>query len=320
MLRFTAQRLLQTVGVVLRASVLIFMIVHVIPGDPIAALLGENATDEMIQATRAEYGFNDPLPQQYFRWAGHALQGDFGVSVGNQIPAATLISHRVWPTVQLASAAMLLALIVGLPLGILAAARQGRLLDRLITAGSAVTMSLPFFWVGILTILLFSLYLGWLPPGGWVNPSQDLPGALKSLILPAAVLGASPAAILARFTRTSMIEKLEEGYIRTARAKGVSETKVVMVHALRNALIPVLTMIGVIAGRAFSGTVVIEVVFAWPGLGRLLVDSVNARDYAVIQALLLLVVVTFLTVNLLVDIAYGFADPRIREAAGGVSR
>lgn len=320
MLRFTGGRLLQTVVVVFGASILIFMIIHLIPGDPVAALLGENASNELIQQTRQEYGFNDPLPEQYVRWAGHVLHGDFGLSVASKIPASTLIGDRVWPTVQLATAALLFALVVGLPFGILAAARQGRLIDRLITAVSAVVMSLPFFWVGILAILFFSLYLGWLPPGGWVDPAEDLAGAARSLILPAIVLGASPAAILARFTRTAMISTLEEGYIRTARSKGVSEIKVVLFHALRNALIPILTILGVVAGRAFSGTVVIEVVFAWPGLGRLLVDSVNGRDYAVIQALLLLVVVTFLAVNLFVDIAYAYADPRIRESAGGTGR
>jgi peptide/nickel transport system permease protein len=308
------------VVVVFGASILIFMTIHLIPGDPVAALLGENASEEMIEIAREEYGFNDPMPKQYYRWAASAVQGDFGVSVRNKLPVTTLIGSRVWPTIHLATAAMFVALLVGLPLGILAAAHRGGIIDRLVSAASAVSMSLPFFWIGILAILLFSLKLGWLPPGGRVDPGDDPIGALKSLILPATVLAANPAAILARFTRTSMIDKLDEDYIRTARAKGVSEAKVVLNHAFRNALIPILTMIGVVAGRAFSGAVVIEVVFAWPGLGRLLVASVDGRDYAVIQGLLLLVVVTFLFINLIVDVAYGLADPRIRQAGGRVSR
>lgn len=320
MLRFISQRLVQTAIVTFGASILIFMTIHLIPGDPIGALLGENASDEAIAAASEEYGFNDPLPQQYARWVGDAVQGDFGVSVRNQIPATTLIGSRVWPTVHLALAAMVIALALGLPLGVLAAARQGRLVDRVISAGSAISFSMPFFWLGILAILLFSLTLGWLPPGGRVDPAVDFIGGMKSLLLPAVVLGLGPAAILARFTRTAMIEKLGEDYIRTARSKGVSEFKIVMRHAFGNALIPILTIVGIIAGRAFSGTVVIEVVFSWPGLGRLLVESVDGRDYFVIQALLLFIVVTFLTVNLIVDVAYGLVDPRIRQAGARGSR
>ncbi len=300
--------------VVFGASIVIFMTIHLIPGDPIRALLGENASEEMIEAAREAYGFNDPLPTQYLRWAGDALHGDFGVSVRNKIPATELIGSRVGATVQLATAAIVISLLVGLPLGVLAAARRDSYIDRIISAVSGLSLALPFFWIGILAILFFSLYLGWLPPGGWVSPSEDVFAAAKSLILPATVLAANPAAVLARFTRTSMIEKLDEDYVRTARAKGVSEAKVVLVHAFRNALIPIITMVGVVAGRAFSGAVVVEVVFAWPGLGRLLVDAVDGRDYSIIQALLLLVVVTFLLVNLAVDLAYGLADPRIRQA------
>jgi len=306
------QYLLRRIGtaivVVIGATLLTFIALDLAPGDPgrvIAfARYGQDLTAEQIEQVRKAEGLDAPLPLRYVRWLGHVVQGDLGRSLANGNPVAGEILPRLPATLGLAVASLMLALLIGIPLGIAAAVHNGSWVDALSRTTAMLGVSIPNFWLALLLLLLFALTLGWLPSFGF--------GTLAHLILPAFTLGTALAALTTRITRSSMLEVLSEDYIRTARAKGLSERIVIFKHALRNALIPVVTVSGLQFGRLLEGAVVVESIFGWPGLGRLLVKAIFARDYAILQGCILLIAVLITTVNLLVDISYAWLDPRIR--------
>lgn len=309
---YVARRLAQLVPVLLVSSFVIFLILHLAPGDPAVLAAGENATPDDIEAVREALGLDRPILTQYFDWLGGVFTGDLGVSFINELPVTELIFSRVGPTLELAIASILLAIVVGIPVGSLAALRPDGVFDRIATAVTAVMVAVPNFWFGILAILVLSVSLGVLPAGGYVSVFEDPAEGLRFLLLPALTLSINQMAILIRYTRASMADALDEDYIRTAVSKGIRGSAVVIRHGLRNALIPVTTMVGIMLGRLLSGAVIVESIFAWPGLGRLLVQSILSSDYVVVQGILLLMVSWFALINLAVDIAYGGIDPRIR--------
>jgi ABC-type dipeptide/oligopeptide/nickel transport system permease component len=318
MLIFVGQRILQALPVMFLGSVLIFLLLHLLPGDPALALVGPDATPEIVQAVRQDMGLDQPLPVQYGIWLGNVLRGDLGRSVvSNKLPVAELLARRIPATLELAIAGMIIWVVIGVSTGVIAAVKLRTPTDWLISAWNGLGVAIPGFWFGILTIILFSLVLGWLPPGGRVEFMRDPLLALRYLILPALTLSLMSTAGLSRLVRASMLEVLGEDYVRTARAKGLAERRVLVGHAMRNALVPVITVMGLHFGRLLSGAVVVETIFAWPGVGRLILDSINLRDYAVVQGALLMMVVLYVGINLLVDVAYGFLDPRIRLSGRG---
>jgi peptide/nickel transport system permease protein len=309
---YVLRRLVQAVPTVLLTTVLIFLILHLVPGDPAAVLAGSDAPPEVVEALRKEMGLDRPLPVQYVLWLGRVARGDLGVSYVSKFPVWTLILRRLPATLELTVAGLLVGIAIGLPAGIAAAMCRGRLPDLFVTSGNALFLSVPNFWIGITFILAFALVLNWLPPSGRVPFAESPLTALRFLMLPAFTLGMHIAAILARFSRTALLEVLNEPFIRTARAKGLTEWVVILRHGLANALLPVLTILGLQAGYLLGGAVVVESVFAWPGLGRLIVESIGNRDYTAVQGTLLVFVAMFMLVNLVTDLAYGWADPRIR--------
>jgi peptide/nickel transport system permease protein len=312
LLVFALRRAMQTVPVLFLASIGIFLLIHLVPGDPASLAAGPDATPDIVQAVRRDFGLDQPLPVQYAYWIGHVLRGDFGSSYVNHLPVLELIELRLPATIELTLAAVAIELIVALPTGVLAALGRRGPVDWLITSASGAAIAIPNFWLGILAIILFGLVLRWLPAGGFVSIAQDPAQGLRFLVLPAATLALGHAAVLSRFVKSSMLEVLHREYVRTARAKGLDEGGVVRHHVLRNALVPVATVLGLQFGRMLGGAVVIESVYAWPGIGNLLLDSVQARDYTVVQAALLLLVLIFILVNFATDVAYGVLDPRIK--------
>lgn len=312
MLAYVLRRLLQAVPVVLLSSVVIFLLLHLVPGDPAQAIAGPDATPEVLAAIRHDLALDRPLPVQYLRWIAHVGRGDFGRSYANKRPVRDLIAQRLPATLQLAAAALLLTVLIALPTGILAAVRQRGIAAWLVSSANALAIAIPNFWFGILAILLFSLKFGWLPPGGRADFGDDPLLALKFLALPALTLALHPAASLSRIVKASMMDVLSQDYVRTARAKGLSSRAVLLRHALRNALAPVMTILGLLVGRLIGGAVIVESVFAWPGMGRLIVQAINSRDYVVVQGALLLLVLLFIIVNLVTDLACAALDPRIR--------
>ena len=285
-------------------TLLIFLLVHLIPGDPAAQMLGVMATTESIAELRESMGLNDPLPTQYVRFIKKALVGDFGRSFKSNRPVKDEILIRLWPTVQLAIAGVGIAFIIGITAGTIAASKKDTWIDYLVISFTTLGMSVPNFVLGMFIILVFSIWLGWLPTMGYGTP--------KHFIGPVLSLGSLYFAIMARLTRSSMIESLGMDYIRTARAKGLPNKVVLYKHALKNSLIPVVTVAGMYLGVLFGGTIVIETLFSWPGIGRLVVGAVYARDYPVIQGVVLYMATAFVFINLLVDLSYGLLDPRIR--------
>ena len=313
---YILRRLLEAVPVVLLATVAIFLGMRLIPGDPALVLAGENATPEVIDAIRQANGLDKPLPVQYLIWLNNVVHGDLGVSFFSRTPVATLLGQRTPATLELAIAAMLVSVLLALPTGVVAAVWQHRPADWLISGFNGLAVAVPSFWLGILAILLFSLALGWLPPGGRGDFGRDPAGEMKFLLLPAITLALPGVAAISRLVKSSMLEVLHDDYVRTARSKGLSESFVVTRHALRNAMVPVATLLGLQFGRLLGGAVIIESVFSWPGLGRLMRDSIGNRDYAVVQASLLLLVLVFIIINLVTDVTYGVLDPRIRLTGG----
>lgn len=301
---YLVMRLVATVPVILMVTVCVFAFVHMLPGDPARLVAGVDASPEDVAAVRSTLGLDKPLPEQFARYITRAVQGDFGISLKTRRTVVEEIGARLMPTVWLTFFAMLWSTIFGLLIGVLSAVNRGKWPDYagMIIAVSGI--SFPPFWLGLLLINLFSVYLGWLPTGGY--------GTWQHFVMPSVTLGLGVCAIMARFTRSSFIEIAREDYVRTARAKGVPERRVVWKHALRNALIPIITMVGLQFGFLLGGSIVVESVFAWPGLGRLLIDSVSYRDYPTIQALILLFSLQFIFINLLVDVLYAFANPEIR--------
>ncbi|HEX6989892.1 MAG TPA: ABC transporter permease [Bacillota bacterium] len=308
---YVVKRVLLAVPTVLGALTLVFFALHLMPGDPARIMLGEWVTPEALENLRHRLGLDRPLYEQYLLFLRQYLTGDFGRSLTTERLIVGEILQRMPHTLILAVAAMSLAVAVGLPVGVLAAVYQRRLWDRLIMAFALVGFATPGFWLGILLILVFSVKLQWLPAVG--SPGFDDPGSvLRHLLMPAVALAARPMALIARLTRSTMLGVIREDYVRTARAKGLSERVVLYRHALRNAMVSVVTIIGLNFGALLGGTVLIETVFARPGLGKLTVDSILARDFPTVQATTFLVAVVFVVINLLTDLVYAFIDPRVK--------
>lgn len=314
MTTYVLRRLLQWLPVLLVSSILVFAVVRALPGDAADVIAGPDASEEVVEAVRKAYGLDQPLPVQYLAWLRQLLQGDLGKSYIYHLDVGTLILDRVPQSLLLAGVALLIAVVIGIPAGLVAGLRNGRWPDWMVSGGTAVAIALPDFWFGMLAILLFSVSLGWLPPGGFEGLFDNPVGFYLSLVLPAVTLALTGTAVLARFTRSAVIETLGEDYVRTARAKGLKQSRIVFRHILRTSLVPVITMMGILFGRMLGGAVVIESLFAWPGVGRLLVQSIINRDYGVVQGVLVLLVVFFLAINLIVDLLYAAVDPRIRYA------
>jgi len=302
--RFLARRLLLTIPVLIGVATLVFSLIHLVPGDPVQAMLGESASPQDVAQLRAKLGLDRPLLQQYASFAAGVLHGDLGTSLRTNQPVTGVILERMPATLELAVAAMLVAMLIAIPLGIIAAVRKGTAIDHGATTLALVGISMPTFWLGPLLAIVFSVWLGWFPVSGR--------GTFANLVLPAVTLGAPLSAMLARMTRASVLEELRELYVTAARARGVSEARAVLAHAFRNSLIPIVTVIGLQFGSVLTGAVITETIFAWPGVGRLLVQSISARDYPAVQGCILLIAVTYVSMNLLIDVLYGVLDPRIR--------
>jgi len=306
------RRLLGTVPVMLVVAVFIFLMLRLTPSDPAAVIAGDNATTEQVAQIRTQLGLDRPMVEQFFIWSGKVLRGDLGESFFFKKTVASLIGERIEPTLSLALFTMVLAVLIAVPLGVLAAHRQGSWIDRIVMGFSVLGFSMPSFVVAYLLIYLFAVWLNWLPVQGYQRIAEGLGGWVKGLVLPSLTLSVIFVALIARMTRTSMLEVLSEDYIRTARAKGQSERKVLFRHALRNAAVPIVTVIGLAVALLIGGVIVTESVFTIPGLGRLTVDAVLARDYPTIQAVILLFSFVYVMINLTVDMMYTLLDPRIR--------
>jgi peptide/nickel transport system permease protein len=312
--RYVVRRLLLLVPVLLGVSVIIFMVLHLAPGDPAEIMLGSQATQADLERLRAELGLTQPLHVQYVHWLGLVARGDLGRSMWMKRPVLGEVLTRFKATLVLTGAALLLSTAGGLALGIASAIRPNSALDRLSAVASLFGASMPVFWLGIVLMVIFALWLGWLPASGMFAPygGGDLRDLLVHLALPAVTLAAASVTIIARLTRSTMLETLGQDYIRTARAKGVVERAVVLRHGLTNALIPIVTVVGVQAGYLLGGAVLTETVFAWPGVGTLMVQGILARDFPLVQGCVLVVALSFVVINLAVDLLYAWLDPRIR--------
>jgi peptide/nickel transport system permease protein len=304
MTRFIARRLLLTVPVLLGVATLVFSLIHLVPGDPVQAMLGDTAAPRDVAELRVRLGLDKPLAVQYGNFLVRLAHGDLGTSLRTNQKVTLAISERMPATIELALAAMALAIVVAIPLGIIAAVSAGSHVDQVATGLSLVGISIPNFWLGPLLAIVFSIELGWLPVSGR--------GTFANLVLPAITLGAPLAAMLARMTRASVLEELHELYVLAARARGASRTRAVLRHAFRNSLIPIVTVVGLQFGAVLTGAVITETIFAWPGVGRLLIQSISFRDYPLVQGCILLIAVTYVSMNLLTDVVYGLLDPRIR--------
>ena len=304
MLRFLARRCLLTIPVLLGVATLVFALIHLIPGDPVRTMLGESATEESVIELRGRLGLDRPLYRQYAIYLKDLARGNLGTSLRTSEPVAAAIATRLPATFELAAASIIVAIVIAIPLGILAAVGAGTFVDHLATTLALVGISMPNVWLGPLLAIVFAVELGWLPVSGR--------GTVAQLILPALTLGAPLAAVLARMTRASVIDELRELYVTAARARGLSRTRAVLRHAFRNSLIPIVTVLGLQVGAVLTGAVITETIFAWPGVGRLLIQAIGFRDYPLVQGCILLIAVTYVSVNLLTDLAYGLLDPRIR--------
>lgn len=304
MLRFTVRRLALTIPVLLGVATLVFALLHLVPGDPAQVMLGEAAAQSDIDELRTRLGLDRPFLTQYLQFIAGVAQGDLGTSFRYGTPVFAEIAQRLPNTLELALAAMSVAILIAIPLGILGALYRGRAVDQAAMTVSLLGICMPNFWLGPLLAIVFAVMLGWLPVSGT--------GDWRHLVLPAVTLGAALAAITARMTRASLIEELRELYVLAARARGVSQARAVLRHALRNSLIPVVTILGLQFGAVLTGTIITETIFSWPGVGRLLIQAINFRDYPLVQGCILFIATTYVIVNLLVDLAYGWLDPRIR--------
>jgi len=303
-LTYLLRRLVLTIPVLLGVATLVFALIHLVPGDPAQAMLGEQAPVADLADLRAKLGLDQPLLVQYGKFLGGLVRGDLGTSFRYNTPVASEIRLRLGRTAQLALVAMAVALIIALPLGILGALYRGQAIDQAAMAVSLAGIAMPNFWLGPLLAIIFAVELGWLPVSGT--------GSWRHLVLPAVTLGAALAAIVARMTRASLVEELSELYVLAARARGVSRSRAVLRHALRNSLIPVVTIVGLQLGAVLTGTIITETIFSWPGVGRLLIQAINFRDYPLVQGCILFIAVTYVAMNLIVDVAYAWLDPRIR--------
>jgi peptide/nickel transport system permease protein len=332
MTRYLIRRILETIPVLFGASVIVFLLVHLIPGGPEVVLLGERISEENVARLRAQLGLDKPLPEQYLIYIGNVLRGDLGHSIGGNIPIANELRRRFPATMELSIFALTIAVVIAVPVGVISAVRRGSWIDTGTMMGSMIGISMPIFWLGLLLLWIFGVKLDLLPFIGRLSPNVEIEAhtglhtidaiitgnwsalgdALTHLILPAVTVSTIPIAIIARITRSAMLEVLHMDYIRTARAKGLREGAVVRRHALRNALLPVVTVIGLQLGTLLAGAVLTETIFSWPGIGRWLFNSIQGRDYPIVQSVTLVVTVIFVVVNLLVDLSYAWLNPRIR--------
>ena len=312
--RFLARRLLHLGPVLLGVSVIVFLVLHLAPGDPAEVMLGANANKEDLDRLRVQLGLDQPLHVQYLTWIGHVARGDLGRSIWMKRPVLGEVLERFKATLVLTGTALFLSTLGGITLGIVSATRANSLLDRCSAVASLFGASMPVFWLGIVLMVIFSLWLGWLPASGMYAPygGGGLRDLLAHLVLPAVTLAAASITIIARLTRATMLETLGQDYVRTARAKGLGERMVVWRHALKNALIPIVTVVGVQAGYLLGGAVLTETVFAWPGVGTLVVQGILARDVPLVQGGVLVIALSFVLVNLAVDTLYAWLDPRIK--------
>lgn len=304
MTRFLLRRLLLTVPVLLGVATLVFSLIHLVPGDPVQAMLGESAAPADVAELRTRLGLDRSLYVQYGSFLQGVATGDLGTSLRTNQPVTAAIADRLPATAQLAVAAMSVAALVAIPIGIFAAVRAGTAVDHALMTLALVGISIPTFWLGPLLAIVFSVMLGWFPVSGIGTPAH--------LVLPALTLGAPLAAVLARMTRASVLEELREPYVLAARARGASHGRAILRHAFRNSLIPIVTILGLQIGALLTGAVITETIFAWPGVGRLLIQSISFRDYPLVQGCILFIAVTYVLMNLLTDVAYGLLDPRIR--------
>jgi peptide/nickel transport system permease protein len=304
MIRFVLRRLLLAIPVLFGVATLVFSLIHLVPGDPVEVMLGESASPIDVADMRARLGLDRPLLVQYAGFMAGAMRGDLGRSLRTNEPVTAAITARMPATLELAVAAMAIAVLTAVPRGILAAARAGTRVDHAATTLALIGISVPNFWLGPLLAIVFAVELGWLPVSGRGTPAH--------LVLPAVTLAAPIAAMLARMTRASMLDELRELYVLAARARGVSVARAVLRHAFRNSLIPIVTVLGLQFGSVLTGAVITETIFAWPGVGRLLVQSIAARDYPAVQGCILLIAISYVSMNLIVDVLYGVLDPRIR--------
>ncbi|MEN3284489.1 MAG: peptide/nickel transport system permease protein [Solirubrobacteraceae bacterium] len=313
MIRFVLARVGGALATVAISSVVVFLLVRLVPGDPIGALIGgQNIDPKLAASLRSYYGLNEPITSQFADWVSHLLHGDFGQSIILHSPVIDELSQRVPRTLYLMAGGVLTGLLIAVPAGIVSAIWRGRLIDGLTTTVTSVLLSIPQFFLAVLLILLFSVTWHLLPAAGYVDPSVDFVGSLEATILPWLAIGLPMSAFVARVLRSSMLETLDQDYIRTARSRGLREARIVIGHALRNAAIPTVTVIGLQIGYLMGGAIVVEVVFAYPGMGQLLVDAITRRDYPVVQGAVLFFAVAFVFVNLCTDLAYMVIDPRTR--------
>ncbi len=332
MARYVIRRILEAIPVLFGASVAVFLLVHLIPGGPEVVLLGERGSQQNVAELRQRLGLDKPLPEQYVIWVHNILSGDLGHSVAGNIPIANELQQRFPATMELSFFALTIAVVLGVPIGVLSAVRRGSWIDTGTMMGSLIGVSMPIFWLGLLLLWFFGVQLNLLPFIGRLSPNVQietrtglhtidailsgnwhaLGDALTHLILPSITLSTIPLAIIARITRSAMLEVLHMDYVRTARAKGLRERTVIGRHALRNALLPVVTVIGLQLGSLLAGAVLTETIFSWPGIGRWLFNSIQGRDYAIVQSVTLVITVIFVTVNMLVDLSYAWLNPRIR--------
>ncbi len=317
MLKYVLGRIIQAFIVIVMVSIAVFLIMILVPGDVVTVLAGPDPTPEVVAALRAKFGLDDPLPVQYFRWAAAALQGDLGTSHIIGRPVTELIGRRLPATLELATASIIIASILGIVIGVIAALRQGRWLDTLITTVNSFVLSVPNFWFGILGIIVFAVWMDWLPSGGRKLFSEEPARALQYLILPAITLALDSIAMIARLVRASVLDELSRDYVTVARAKGVRAGRLMRHHISRNAAIPILTVLGLRFGQMLGGAILVESVFNWPGLGRLTVEAIKSRDIVLVQGALMYFVVIYMAINLLIDLSYGWFNPRVRSSTGG---
>ncbi|RAK07372.1 peptide/nickel transport system permease protein [Halanaerobium saccharolyticum] len=332
MINYIIKRLLALIPILIGVAIIVFLIVHLIPGDPAQTMLGERATDAALERLREQMGLNDPLPVQFWRYVKDLLRGDFGRSIMSNNPVSTELAQRFPATLELSFFAMLFAVLVGVPAGIFASIKQNSWFDNMSMMIALIGVSMPIFWLGLMFIWLFAVELGWFPPSSRIGvglefvPITNLyvidsiiqqnfaafKNVLHHLVLPAVALGTIPMAIIARMTRSSMLEVLKKDYIRTAFAKGLKKKMVIFKHALKNAMVPIITVVGLQFGVLLGGAVMTETIFSWPGLGKYLVDAIYARDFPIVQGGILFFAGVFVIVNLIVDLSYALVDPRIQ--------
>ena len=312
MTKYFIKRIFQVIPVLFLCSIIIFSLIRLIPGNPALILAGPDALPEQIESLTVELGLDKPIVVQYFIWIKNVLSGDFGNSIINGYPVFKLIKIKLIATLELAVSGLIVSLLISFPLGILSAIKRNSIIEKFTTIFVALGQAIPTFWLGILLVIIFSIQLRWLPPSGRIEFSQNPVIASKLILLPALTLGVYTASVLTRFLKTSVLEILNSDYVVTARAKGLSEWTIVIVHVIKNAMIPFITVLGLQFGAFLGGSVVTESIFDWPGLGRLMLQAIQTRDYPVLQGTILVVVFFFVMVNLLIDLLYSLLDPKIR--------